>query len=60
MAPPALTEVQLISLLEKDGWVRLGYRTHGVSMQKKDERWSNFGNSHTNQKKQSNCRKNVR
>lgn len=33
--PPALTGEQLISLLEKDGWVRLGYRTHGVSMQKK-------------------------
>lgn len=32
--PPALTGEQLITLLEKDGWVKAGYRTHGVSMQK--------------------------
>lgn len=31
---PALTGEQLVTLLEKDGWVNAGKCNHGVSMQK--------------------------
>lgn len=33
---PALTGEQLIALLEKDGWIQDGKRTHGISMKKND------------------------
>ena len=31
---PAITGIQLVALLEKDGWLCAGKTTHGVSMQK--------------------------